>query len=228
MPPCAGCWPSGRTGTSTKSTPCRWGDSHCTTGTSNGHVEPTRCTPARELVRDADALLVSTPSYDGEMPGVRRNALDRLSRPARDLPGAHGAGAAVPTDPLRCPSRGPWAGRGRQRRPSAHRERRLHRSDGALGRLEAWTAGSGRRRTATTVELTAADTVVMAHGRLCSAAGDPFGAVNPCGTTGSVDDGCGRCHHPRGRQGPHLDHRKVKLSPFSDLIKWLEWPRPPI
>ncbi|MGJ5751941.1 erythromycin esterase [Streptomyces puniciscabiei] len=44
----------------------------------------------------------------------------------------------------------------------------------------------------------------------------------------SREAGCGRCHHPRGRQRPHLDHRKVKLSSSADLIKWLEWVRPPI
>ncbi|MGV9242155.1 NADPH-dependent FMN reductase [Streptomyces sp. NPDC003710] len=41
---------------------------------------------AHELVRDADALFISTPSYNGEMPGGLKNALDWLSRPAGDSP----------------------------------------------------------------------------------------------------------------------------------------------
>ncbi|MFD8980137.1 NADPH-dependent FMN reductase [Streptomyces sp. NPDC059564] len=35
---------------------------------------------AKELVAGADALFISTPSYNGEMPGVLKNALDWLSR----------------------------------------------------------------------------------------------------------------------------------------------------
>ncbi|MEU8693654.1 NAD(P)H-dependent oxidoreductase [Streptomyces sp. NPDC048665] len=41
---------------------------------------------AKELVRDADALFISTPSYNGEMPGVLKNALDWLSRPGGNSP----------------------------------------------------------------------------------------------------------------------------------------------
>jgi chromate reductase len=36
----------------------------------------------REAVRSADALVVSTPSYNGAPPGVLKNLLDWLSRPA--------------------------------------------------------------------------------------------------------------------------------------------------
>ncbi|MFB0627630.1 NADPH-dependent FMN reductase [Streptomyces sp. AB3(2024)] len=35
---------------------------------------------AQELVAGADALFISTPSYNGEMPGALKNALDWLSR----------------------------------------------------------------------------------------------------------------------------------------------------
>lgn len=62
------------------------GDSHCTTGTSNRHVEPTRLHTAKELVRGAHAHFVGTHPYNGEMPGVLRNALDRLAPPAGDGP----------------------------------------------------------------------------------------------------------------------------------------------
>ena len=36
---------------------------------------------ARALVASADAVVISTPSYNGEAPGVLKNALDWLSRP---------------------------------------------------------------------------------------------------------------------------------------------------
>ncbi|MFD9129838.1 NADPH-dependent FMN reductase [Kitasatospora sp. NPDC059571] len=36
---------------------------------------------ARALVASADAVVISTPSYNGQFPGVLKNALDWLSRP---------------------------------------------------------------------------------------------------------------------------------------------------
>ncbi|MEV6685796.1 NADPH-dependent FMN reductase [Streptomyces sp. NPDC051130] len=41
---------------------------------------------AKELVTGADALFISTPSYNGEMPGALKNALDWLSRPGGRSP----------------------------------------------------------------------------------------------------------------------------------------------
>ncbi|WP_405862124.1 NAD(P)H-dependent oxidoreductase [Streptomyces sp. NBC_01515] len=43
--------------------------------------DPPAVRAAKQLVGDADALFISTPAYNGEMPGVLKNALDWLSRP---------------------------------------------------------------------------------------------------------------------------------------------------
>nr|WP_237536367.1 NAD(P)H-dependent oxidoreductase [Streptomyces sp. SID5785] len=64
---------------------------------------------AQELVAGADALIISTPAYNGEMSGALKNALDWLSRPggaspltgrtvalASASPGARGAIDAQP------------------------------------------------------------------------------------------------------------------------------------
>jgi chromate reductase len=52
----------------------------------HGDVElagvPRAVSAAREAFRDADAVVLSTPSYNGAPPGVLKNALDWLSRPA--------------------------------------------------------------------------------------------------------------------------------------------------
>ncbi|MHB8642626.1 MAG: NADPH-dependent FMN reductase [Gaiellaceae bacterium] len=40
----------------------------------------------REAVRDADAVLFSTPEYNGSVPGALKNAVDWLSRPRGEAP----------------------------------------------------------------------------------------------------------------------------------------------
>ncbi|MDI3423778.1 NADPH-dependent FMN reductase [Streptomyces luteolus] len=43
--------------------------------------DPPAVAAAKSLVARADAVVISTPSYNGEIPGVLKNALDWLSRP---------------------------------------------------------------------------------------------------------------------------------------------------
>ena len=47
---------------------------------------PASVTELRSLVADADAVLFSTPEYNGSVPGQLKNALDWLSRPYRTNP----------------------------------------------------------------------------------------------------------------------------------------------
>lgn len=54
----------------------------------NGDVEsegnPAAVQELQQAIRAADALLISTPEYNGAVPGVLKNALDWASRPHRD------------------------------------------------------------------------------------------------------------------------------------------------
>lgn len=44
----------------------------------------------KDQIADADALLISTPEYNNSIPGVVKNAIDWLSRPASDIPRVFG------------------------------------------------------------------------------------------------------------------------------------------
>jgi chromate reductase len=46
------------------------------------HDEPVAVRRFKEKIRQADALLIVTPEYNGSIPGVLKNALDWASRPA--------------------------------------------------------------------------------------------------------------------------------------------------
>jgi len=49
-----------------------------------GAQRPVAVRELRERVREADGLLISTPEYNQSLPGVLKNVLDWLSRPAPD------------------------------------------------------------------------------------------------------------------------------------------------
>jgi chromate reductase len=57
----------------------------------DGDVEATSGVPKvvanlKDLVASADGILLSTPEYNGGIPGVLKNAIDWMSRPASDIP----------------------------------------------------------------------------------------------------------------------------------------------
>ena len=47
---------------------------------------PERVTELKEAIAVADGLLLATPEYNNSIPGVFKNAMDWLSRPAADIP----------------------------------------------------------------------------------------------------------------------------------------------
>ena len=60
----------------------------------NGDVEaegiPKRVAELKKAITEADGLLLSTPEYDNSIPGVLKNAIDWISRPASDIKGIFG------------------------------------------------------------------------------------------------------------------------------------------
>jgi chromate reductase len=60
----------------------------------NGDVEaegiPRRVAELKKAITEADGLLLSTPEYNNSIPGVLKNAIDWISRPASDIKGIFG------------------------------------------------------------------------------------------------------------------------------------------
>ena len=46
---------------------------------------PARVVALKQIVREADGCLLSTPEYNNSIPGVLKNTVDWLSRPATDI-----------------------------------------------------------------------------------------------------------------------------------------------
>ena len=62
----------------------------------NGDLEqrdgvPAAVTALKEAIAAADGLLIATPEYNNSIPGVLKNTIDWLSRPASDIPRVFGA-----------------------------------------------------------------------------------------------------------------------------------------
>ncbi|CAN5516693.1 NADPH-dependent FMN reductase [soil metagenome] len=52
---------------------------------------PTAVTELKDLIAGADGLVLFTPEYNNGMPGVFKNAIDWLTRPASDIPRVFGS-----------------------------------------------------------------------------------------------------------------------------------------
>lgn len=51
---------------------------------------PAAVATLKEKLRQADGVIIATPEYNNSIPGVVKNAIDWLSRPASDIPGVFG------------------------------------------------------------------------------------------------------------------------------------------
>jgi chromate reductase, NAD(P)H dehydrogenase (quinone) len=51
---------------------------------------PGRVAELKKAIREADGLLLSTPEYNNSIPGVLKNTIDWISRPASDIKGIFG------------------------------------------------------------------------------------------------------------------------------------------
>ena len=54
------------------------------------HGVPAEVAALKEAIAAADGLLIATPEYNNGIPGVAKNAVDWLSRPAADIPRVFG------------------------------------------------------------------------------------------------------------------------------------------
>src|SRR5262249_36050462 len=54
------------------------------------HGTPPLVAALKDRIAAADGLLLATPEYNGSIPGVLKNAIDWLSRPASDIPRVFG------------------------------------------------------------------------------------------------------------------------------------------
>jgi chromate reductase, NAD(P)H dehydrogenase (quinone) len=62
-------------------------------GDVDAQGQPAAVVALKEKIAAADGLLLATPEYNYSLPGVLKNAIDWLSRPARDIPRVFGGRA---------------------------------------------------------------------------------------------------------------------------------------